>query len=499
MIDKNRNVNTTFGLFLTLFLIIGTVMIFAVLVFLSYQNCISTVQNDNIILTDEVCGAIGSNIKSYDFIRNSGEMSDEAFNALVDFEVLSSKYSNVDKIYVTDDHGMVLYSNSGSGFILEDTYLLCLEAARIEDQSNEGLVTTRVSDDRLLSTSAVFLPESDYCVVVSNAANPSQAFDLFKNSTLLPAAVALLAAIALFVGFTQLMIRPMRNISKVTNRAGEGDFSARVDAKYTNYDDMNSIVISSDLQEMARNVNDMIEKLENQEHDRNIFISSVAHDIRTPLTSINGFVTAMMDGTIPADQYEKYMTLIKQEVDRIRKLIISMTEASSLSHIDPELMEAFDLRDVVTDVIQNLEPQLSEKEITASAVLPEGELMVFGEAQQLCRVIVNIITNAIKFTPDNGQIRVSVQRDDKDRKMVISVEDSGPGVEKEKRNRVFESFYKADPSRKQEGFGLGLYICKQILQGHGQTIVLGQSEDLGGADFIFSFPYPPEQDKNAEN
>lgn len=100
----------------------------------------------------------------------------------------------------------------------------------------------------------------------------------------------------------------------------------------------------------------MIEKLENQEHDRNIFISSVAHDIRTPLTSINGFVTAMMDGTIPADQYEKYMTLIKQEVDRIRKLIISMTEASSLSHIDPELMEAFDLRDVVTDVIQNLEP-----------------------------------------------------------------------------------------------------------------------------------------------
>ena len=141
---------------------------------------------------------------------------------------------------------------------------------------------------------------------LTNAANPSQAFDLFKNSTRLPAAVALLAAIALFVGFTQLMIRPMRNISKVTNRAGEGDFSARVDAKYTNYDDMNSIVISSDLQEMARNVNDMIEKLENQEHDRNIFISSVAHDIRTPLTSINGFITAMLDGTIPVDKQDKY-------------------------------------------------------------------------------------------------------------------------------------------------------------------------------------------------
>ena len=171
-----------------------------------------------------------------------------------------------------------------------------------------------------------------------------------------------------------------------------------------------------------------------------------------------------------------------------------MTEASSLSHIDPELMEAFDLRDVVTDVIQNLEPQLHEKNITATAVLPEGDLMVYGEAQQLCRVIVNIISNAIKFTPVDGQIRVSASRDDKDRKMMISIEDSGPGVEKEKRSRVFESFYKTDPSRKQEGFGLGLYICKQILQGHGQTIVLGESADLGGADFVFSFPYPPEQE-----
>ena len=494
MIDKNRNINTTFGLFLTSFLIIGTVMIFAVLVFLSYQSCITSIQDKNYLLTDATCGAVGSDINAFNYLKVNGDLSDDSFDLLVTFELNSSQYSDVDWIVVTDTNGNVLFSNRGVIEHIDPEYLVCLDNARQEDTAGEGKVSTLVSEDRLVATSAVIIPNTDYCVIVSNVADPSEAMEQFKNTTLLPAAVALLAAIALFVGFTQLMIRPMRDISKVVSRAGEGDFSARVDKKYTNYDDMNSIVISADLQEMARNVNDMIEKLENQENDRNIFISSVAHDIRTPLTSINGFITAMMDGTIPSDQYEKYMTLIKQEVDRIRKLIVSMTEASSLSHIDPELMEAFDLRDVITDVIQNLEPQLNEKNITATAVLPEGDLMVYGEAQQLCRVIVNIVSNAIKFTPQDGKIRVSASRDDKERKMIISIEDSGPGVEKEKRSRVFESFYKTDPSRKQEGFGLGLYICKQILQGHGQTIVLGESADLGGADFVFSFPYPPEQE-----
>ena len=119
--------------------------------------------------------------------------------------------------------------------------------------------------------------------------------------------------------------------------------------------------------------------------------------------------------------------------------------------------------------------------------------MVYGEIQMLCRVLLNIVTNAIKFTPDGGKIIISSESDRKHCRF-IKVEDSGPGVEPEKRSRVFESFYKADPSRKQEGFGLGLYICKQILTGHGQTIRLEESPELGGAMFVFSFPLPPQKD-----
>jgi signal transduction histidine kinase len=312
------------------------------------------------------------------------------------------------------------------------------------------------------------------------------------STILYPVLVSMLAAIALFVGFTGLTIRPLRDISRTVSKVTDGDLSARVDNRYTQIGDTTGMLtMSSDLTEMARNVNSMIETLENQENDRAIFISSVAHDIRTPLTSINGFVTAMMDGTIPPELFEKYLTKIKSEVDKIRSLVVSMTEASSLSHVDPALMEEFDLKDAVADLLSELEPQLKTKKIEVEVRINEdGGTKVYGEVQMLCRVLLNIVTNAIKFTPEGGKIIIS-SRIYKNKVRIITVEDSGPGVEPDKRSRVFESFYKTDPSRKQEGFGLGLYICKQILVGHDQMIRLDESRELGGAMFIFSFPIPP--------
>ena len=172
-----------------------------------------------------------------------------------------------------------------------------------------------------------------------------------------------------------------------------------------------------------------------------------------------------------------------------------MTEASSLSNVSPDLMDTFDLKEACDEMIADLEPQLRSKNITIEQKIDEtGGTLVYGEIQLLCRVLFNIVTNAIKFTPDGGKIIVSSYQDNKANARVISVEDSGPGVEPEKRNRVFESFYKVDSSRKQEGFGLGLYICKQILTGHEQTIRLDESPELGGAMFVFTFPLPPKKD-----
>ena len=192
MIDKNRNINTTFGLFLTSFLIIGTVMIFAVLVFLSYQSCITSIQDKNYLLTDATCGAVGSDINAFNYLKVNGDLSDDSFDLLVTFELNSSQYSDVDWIVVTDTNGNVLFSNRGVTEHIDPEYLVCLDNARQEDTAGEGKVSTLVSEDRLVATSAVIIPNTDYCVIVSNVADPSEAIEQFKNTTLLPAAVALL-------------------------------------------------------------------------------------------------------------------------------------------------------------------------------------------------------------------------------------------------------------------------------------------------------------------
>ena len=332
-----------------------------------------------------------------------------------------------------------------------------------------------------------------WVVCVSNL-DKGQVVSEFNSVILYPAGIAVLFAIVLFVLAIQLTFSPVREMSKTISKVSEGDYSVRVDKKYTDKNNLRSVTSAGDIMTMAQTLNEMIDKLENQENDRQIFISSIAHDIRTPLTSINGFVTAIMDGTIPAENIDKYLELIKQEVNRIRVLVVSMTEASSLSHVDPDVMEVFPLHDVITDVVDNLEPQLREKNITCEVRLsddPDAK-ECYGEAQQLCRVIVNILSNAIKFTPKDGKIIVSTMPNKEERNVEISIEDSGIGIPEEKRNRIFESFYKVDTSRTKEGFGLGLYICKQILAGHKQTIYVEEGKELNGAKFVFTFPMPPE-------
>ncbi|MCQ2528134.1 MAG: HAMP domain-containing histidine kinase [Saccharofermentans sp.] len=488
---SSKNVSASFAVFLNTFLIISTVIVFAVLLFLSYESMMDTsiigLRDTNERTCNDVCADINKTIE------NSDLPWDDDFNlTLIETYVRSEVFSDNGAIYIVDEYGNVYYRSK------EALDVKNVDAREIIAKSYEQVPIT--TEDQTFNSYSVVTCQrikgsSIYCVVM-NTLQFSEVRSEYISVIFLPAMVAMLIAVALFIGFIGMTIRPFKEISRSVSKVAEGDFSTRIDKKYTNASDISSLTLSSDLAEMARTINYMIEALENQENDRNIFISSVAHDIRTPLTSINGFITAMLDGTIPHDKQDKYLQLIKQEVDRIRKLIVSMTEASSLSHIDPELMEEFDIKDVVTDIKDNLEPQLMEKNIELITDVDTSEgTMVYGEAQQLCRVLVNIISNAIKFTPEEGKIRVTTRPDSKERIMRISVEDSGPGVEKEKRARVFESFYKADPSRKQEGFGLGLYICKQILHGHGQTITLDESQEFGGAKFDFAFPYPPEDKK----
>jgi signal transduction histidine kinase len=248
-------------------------------------------------------------------------------------------------------------------------------------------------------------------------------------------------------------------------------------------------VIADELTMMITTVNGMIQRLERHEADRRVFVSSIAHDLRTPLTSINGFLSAMIDGTIPPEKYEHYLQVVKTEVDRIQTLTQTMTEASAFDQIDKDNMEAFDINELFRETLTNLEKQLRDKNLGVQLELYEddkGGLLTYGDRQAILRVAYNLLTNAIKFTPVDGNIAITTFYEGRNDKILVSVEDSGPGIPPDHRGRIFDSFYKIDKSRTASGSGLGLFICKEILRAHDQSIQVDASKYLGGSIFTFT-------------
>ena len=158
-------------------------------------------------------------------------------------------------------------------------------------------------------------------------------------------------------------------------------------------------------------------------------------------------------------------------------------------------MEEFNINDMIHDAVQNVENLLSDKGISVSVELGKNkgdEMRVYGESQLLYRVFYNLLTNAIKFTPLDGIIQITTGFEPKENKVYVTIEDSGSGIPEDKLDRVFESFYKVDPSRTESGFGLGLYICREIITAHGEKIWAESGSELGGAKFIYTLPAPED-------
>ncbi|SCW32511.1 Signal transduction histidine kinase [Ruminococcaceae bacterium YRB3002] len=512
--SSGKKVSTNFAVFIISFLVFTTIVVFAVMLFLSYENMhnnliISNKDSTELITMDIVkdCMKLTEGKDFVFTLENDGSDSDDyRYSTLITMFVDSEIYRRNGSIYIVDEDGMIYCRNqlvgdgnnqiqaekgdNGRYYIIDDAAMgLVRQAADGQmygsDDSGNGFV---------MSMRCIRISNTDYYCLVKCAAATSKVTQEYISVIMLPAIIAMLIAISLYVAFVWMSLEPVKEISNVISKVADGDFKARVNPKYTNEDEGVGFTLSSEFSQMGSTVNNMIESLENQEKDRELFISSIAHDIRTPLTSINGFVTAMLDGTIPPSDRDRYLNLIKQETDRIRRLVVSMTEASSLAHLNPELVEAFNTSDMIRDIIDNLESQLKDKDIRIVTSLDPGpNNIAYGDAEQLCRVLVNIISNSIKFTPTGGTIKVSTDGKPREGRIDITIEDSGPGIEEDKRKRIFESFYKGDPSRKVEGFGLGLYICKQILAAHGQTITCSESGELGGARFDFSFAMPPKE------
>lgn len=313
---------------------------------------------------------------------------------------------------------------------------------------------------------------------------------LFLNGLGFSLLIALIIAIVfVFIG-SQRLVKPLREMSAAAAKVAQGDLSVRLEEGSDVNNEEFILQVSDELTVLRCTFNDMVEKLDNMNSDRRDMISSISHDLRTPLTSISGFVTGMLDGTIPQEKFPRYLMIVDKETTRMKNLVRQMHEMMLLeSNAIQYNFVNLDIIDLLTEVISSLETQLDEKHLTLQTnftAAKDAPLIVIGDRQQLGRVIMNLLTNSIKFTPDGGVIAVTVERQHHAKLVHVTVEDSGPGIPDKDIKLIFNRFYKSDRSRTgNSGSGLGLFITKQILAAHGQHIQAGRS-GMGGAKFTFS-------------
>ena len=228
------------------------------------------------------------------------------------------------------------------------------------------------------------------------------------------------------------------------------------------------------------------------------FISLVSHELRTPLTSIIGFVSFILDGKAGAinDRQRNSLVRVQRQSKRLAALINDLLDISRIESGRIQMEQApISILDIVTQRIEEIRPQADEKSIQLDLTTPESVPQILGDEARMGQVFTNLIGNAIKFTPNNGEVSVKVEADGN--LLHVEVIDTGPGIPPEERQKIFDKFYQLSDisTRKQGGSGLGLSISKSIVEAHGGKLWIDDGNQGKGSNFQFVLPLVREDDK----
>lgn len=282
--------------------------------------------------------------------------------------------------------------------------------------------------------------------------------------------------ISLFIIFyisEKILIRPLSKINETAKAISKGEFDKRVD-----------IDSEDEIGKLANSFNYMADTLKNLENMRRSFIADVSHELRSPMTSINGFISGMLDGTIPMEKWTKYLEIVHDEIKRLIRLINDLLDLASLESGEFSLkIGSFDINELIRQRIIKFEDKINKKKINVNVYLIEKRMIVKGDRDRIDQVLTNIIDNAIKFVHEGGNIEIRTEI--KDDRLLVSIFNDGPPIPKEDIKYIWDRFHKGDKSRtKGGGTGLGLSIARQIINKHNQTIWVESGEK--GTKFTFT-------------
>ena len=284
----------------------------------------------------------------------------------------------------------------------------------------------------------------------------------------------IISAIVIKIVTNQIIIRPIDNINNVAKRLAKGEVEKRVVVNCNN-----------EIGELAESFNMMAECLEKSDTKRREFISNVSHELRSPITSIKGFIGGILDGVIPRDRENYYLKIVYDEVDRLARLVNDLLDMSAMESGKFNLaITEFDINQVISLCILNLEHKIQEKGLNVKATFHNNRAYVLGDRDRIIQVVTNIIENSIKYSNDDGEIKIDVYS--KGEKIYVDIFNSGECIEEKELNKIWDRFYKSDKSRTNKlSTGLGLPIVRSILSQHNEDIWVKNIEGKG-VSFIFT-------------
>ncbi len=291
----------------------------------------------------------------------------------------------------------------------------------------------------------------------------------------------MLAALVAVYFISEKIIDPLKQMSKAAKSFAAGKFDVRVPVKGRD-----------EVAELATAFNNMASSMSKLEDMRRTFLSSVSHDLRTPMTTISGFIDGILDGTIPPEKHEYYLDIIRTEVRRLARLVASLLDITRIQAGERKFNKtAFDVCEMARLILISFEQKIDEKRLDVEFDTQRDKMVVYADRDAIYQILYNICDNAVKFSREGGKYRISII--EREKKVYVSVFNEGTGIPADELPFVFERFYKSDKSRglDKTGVGLGLYIAKTIIDAHEEEIWV-KSVHGENCEFVFTLPYTPE-------
>ena len=288
-----------------------------------------------------------------------------------------------------------------------------------------------------------------------------------------------------FIGIVSgKVIMPVRKIVDAAEEYSKGNFEVKT-----------GVSRKDEIGQLASSLEYMASELQKLDDYRKAFISNISHDFRSPLTSIKGYAEAMMDGTIPPEKQDRYLSIIVDETKRLSKLTSSLLELNDFDSYGIWLMpKDFDVIELIKGAINTYEGRCIEKGVSIVLNNHAKDTVVYADKMKIQQVIYNLLDNAFKFTPSGKHIYFTLV--DKGDKLFVSVKDEGMGIGRDDIKKIWTRFYKTDASRGKDknGTGLGLSITKEIMKAHKENIDVVSTEGIG-SEFTFTLTKAEAKDK----